>query len=106
MNKFFKNLEKFVDKLIPYMIVILLFVILFELFYTELADQYHTLIIIIDGIIIFTFFIDLMFKYYYLKNFKKFIKKHWLDVLVIFPFFLVFRLFKKKYNGIDPAFYL
>ncbi len=41
-----------------------------------------------------TFVIDLGFKYHRIRNIPQFIKECWLDIIAIFPFFIVFRFFE------------
>lgn len=95
MKKWLHKLERVIDRIIPYTLVILLFLIIGEIFYHEEIMPYHTLIEIVDILIILIFATDLGFKYSRVRNLKKFFKKYWLDVIAIFPFFLVFRVFEE-----------
>ncbi|MFH2027847.1 MAG: hypothetical protein ABIJ08_01795, partial [Nanoarchaeota archaeon] len=38
---------------------------------------------------------DLIFKYVRIKHIPEFLKKSWLDIIAIFPFFLLFRVFEE-----------
>ena len=94
-KKWWEHLEVFVDEVIPFLLIILLGIIIIEFFFHELALKYHALISIADWIILAFFVIDLIFKYYRVKVLPIFLKKYWLDILAIFPFFLVFRVFEE-----------
>lgn len=91
VSNFWIKFELFINFLIPYSVLILLFIIIIDFFYFDIASKYHTLILILDNLIILVFLIDLIFKYLHLLNFKLFVRDYWLDILVIFPFFLFFR---------------
>ncbi|MBI4738134.1 ion transporter [Candidatus Woesearchaeota archaeon] len=94
MKKWYHDLEVLVDHLIPYLLIILLNIIIIEFFFKEAAEKYHTLIVITDAFIVTVFFVDLVFKYLRTRNVPLFVKHYWLDILAVFPFFLVFRLFE------------
>ena len=91
MKEWLKKLELFVDKFIPYLLVLLIFVIILELFFHEIAEQYRYHINLLDGFIVLVFLCDLYFKYQRTKNIPKFIKSYWLEILAVFPFYLLFR---------------
>lgn len=91
MNKWLKKLEVVVDKFIPYLIILLLFVIIIDLFFHEIAELYKFEIGFLDGFIVLVFVIDLAFKYNKVRNIPSFIRKYWLEILAVFPFYLVFR---------------
>ncbi len=92
MKPWLHKIESFVDRAIPYALIVLAFIIIAELFFKEFAEKYHLLLLILDYAIISFFVIDLIFKYNRIRNFKNFFKECWLDILAIFPFVLVFRL--------------
>jgi len=95
MKEGWHDLEVVIDRLIPYMLILLLFIIIGEIFYSHELESYHFWIEIIDIFIILVFTFDLFFKYQRVRNIKLFLKKYWLDIIAIFPFFLVFRLFEE-----------
>ncbi|MBU2634350.1 MAG: ion transporter [Nanoarchaeota archaeon] len=97
MKKWLHRIEVIIDKSIPYLVVLLLFLILGEFFYKELLEDYHLYVIIADYFIIGVFVVDLCFKFYRVRNFKIFLKKYWLDIIAVFPFFLLFRVFEEVY---------
>lgn len=92
MHPFLKRLEHFTDKSIPYWLVLLLIIIILEFFFKEIASSYQLHINIADYLIIVFFTLDLGFKFHRVRSFKPFLKKYWLDIIAVFPFFLLFRL--------------
>lgn len=97
MNVFFEKLEKIVGHLVVPSVLLLLIVVLIEIFNHTLAEKYHTLFIYFEVFVVFIFIVDLSFKYYHLRNFPKFLRKYWLDVLVVFPFFILFKFIEEGY---------
>src|SRR3989344_2607295 len=87
-----ETLEQNIDRIIPYALVILLFIIIGDLFYAEELEPYDFYIHGVDIVIICIFLIDLGFKYRRSRNIPEFFKKHWLEIIAIFPFYLVLRL--------------
>ena len=94
MKKWLHTVEEIVDKLIPFLLIILAAIIIVELTSDKLAEKYHTYIQIFDYFLITTFIIDLGFKYHRIRNIPQFIRECWLDIIAIFPFFIVFRFFE------------
>jgi hypothetical protein len=94
MKRWLHKLEYIVDKIIPYLLVILIFVIVIELGFHSWAEENHLLhpIEIIDYFIIFVFVVDLIFKYVRVHSIPLFLRKYWLEIIAVFPFFLFFRL--------------
>ncbi len=95
MKPLFEKVQKIVDKAIPYLLVILISIVIIDVFYHETAMKYQTIIDVLDGIIIVFFIIDLIFKYIRVKNIPRFLRLYWLDILAVFPFFLLLRLFEE-----------
>jgi len=95
MHPFLEKTERFVDKLIPYLIVALFFVVIVDVFFKETADKYHTLIYVVDLVVISFFVVDLAFKYNRVREIPRFLKLYWLDILAVFPFFIALRLFEE-----------
>lgn len=95
MRPWLHSLEKISDKSIPYLVLILLVLIVLDIFYHEKTTPYQNQILILDYFIVLVFIIDLSFKYYRIRNAKLFIKKYWIDILAVFPFFLLFRLIEE-----------
>ncbi|MFH1209537.1 MAG: hypothetical protein V1663_01995 [archaeon] len=97
MKPWLHKVEIIVDKLVPYIVVLLLFLISGEFFYKTFLEKYGFYVILADYFIIAVFFIDLCFKYYRVRNFKTFLKKYWIDIIAVFPFFLLFRVVEEVY---------
>ena len=92
MKRWLHKIELRVDKSIPYLLVLLFFVIIGEIFFAHEIEPYRVFVSIIDGFIIFIFVIDLIFKYVRIRNFPKFFRSYWLEIIAVFPAFLVLRL--------------
>ena len=95
MHPIIKKIEHFTDRVIPYVLVLLTIILVIEFFFKYIAEIYHTQIIIADYVVIFFFTLDLIFKYTRVRKLKLFLKKYWLDILAVFPFFLIFRVFEE-----------
>jgi len=91
MHKSFHKIEHIIDKVIPYMVLLLLVIIILTFGFPEIAEHYHSLIIFADYTIITFFVIDLIFKFVRVKKIPKFIKSYWIDILAVFPFYLFLR---------------
>ncbi|MEM5805843.1 MAG: hypothetical protein QXM85_01445, partial [Candidatus Aenigmatarchaeota archaeon] len=64
---------------------------------------YYYIVDIIDLVIIFIFVLDLGFKYRHAKNIPDFLRRYWIYIIAVFPFFLVFRLIERFYRiSISP----
>jgi len=92
MKRWLHKVELLVDKIIPYSLVLLFFVIIGEIFFSEKIEPYSFYVSVIDGFIIFIFVVDLIFKYVRIRNFPKFFRSYWLEIIAVFPAFLVLRL--------------
>jgi len=92
MKSWLHKIELIVDKIIPYSLILLLFVIIGEIFFSHEIEPYSFYVSIIDGFIIFIFVVDLTFKYVRTKTIPKFFRKYWLEIIAIFPAFLVLRV--------------
>lgn len=95
MKKFLRKTEIFTDRAIPYLLIILLVVITIEIFFIDIAHNYSKIISSIDSFIIFIFAVDLCFKYLRSKNIPYFLKRYWLEIIALFPAFLVIRIFEE-----------
>jgi len=88
---FLEKIERIVDRAVPYILALLAFLIILE--FTHAADAYHDLFLKIDYFIVAFFVIDLCFKWYHTRDVLKFIKLYWIDIIAVFPFYAVFRLY-------------
>jgi len=93
-KKWYSWLELIVDRLVPYAVIALLFIIIADFFFTEIAEQYHLYLSILDYGVLTIFILDLIFKYLRIRNIPNFLKTCWLDIIAIFPFFIIFRVFE------------
>lgn len=92
MKLWLHKIELGIDKIIPYSLIILFFLIIGGLFFEHEIEPYEKYVSVIDSIIIFIFVLDLMFKYVRVKDIPKFFKRYWLEIIAIFPAFLVLRI--------------
>lgn len=92
MKRILDKLEVVVNKIIPYLIIILLIILVLD-FTTDYIKKYHLLVAAFDVFVVSAFVIDLIFKYNHLKNKKKFVRLYWLDILAVFPIYLLFRAY-------------
>ena len=95
MKVWLHKIERIVDKSIPYLLILLLFVIIGEIFFASEIEPYRMFVSFVDGFIIFVFVVDLTFKYIRTRNFPKFFKKFWLEIIAIFPAFLILRVMEE-----------
>ena len=95
MKVWMHKVEHIVDKSIPYLLILLLFVIIGEIFFAHKIEPYRMFVSVIDGFIIFVFVIDLIFKYIRIRNLPKFFKNYWLEIIAIFPAFLILRVMEE-----------
>ncbi len=94
MKKWYKSIELLIDRIVPFAVILLLFIIIIEFFFYEIADNYHTIINILDYSILSIFILDLIFKYLRIRKIERFLRECWLDIIAVFPFFLIFRVFE------------
>jgi len=94
MKKWYKGIELLTDRLVPFAVILLLFIIIIEFFFHSIADTYHTIIQTLDYTLLGIFILDLIFKYQRIKKINRFLRECWLDIIAIFPFFLIFRVFE------------
>ena len=90
MKRWLHRVEVIVDKAIPYLVLLLIFIIVGEFAFHDFMSQYKLYVHIADYTIIGSFVIDLVFKFYRIRKVKLFIKKYWLEIIAVFPFILVF----------------
>ena len=95
MKRWLHKIEVLADRLIPYSLVLLLFIIIGEVFFTQEIEHFSIYISFLDGMIITIFIVDLGFKYVRTKNIPKFFKKYWIEIIAIFPAFVVVRIIEE-----------
>jgi hypothetical protein len=95
MEKTLSKVKHFIDRILPYALVVLLILILLEIFFKELIQPYETIINIIDHTIVAMIAADLYFKWRRSHGVKNFLKSSWLDIIAVFPFFIVIRVLEE-----------
>ncbi|MBU0470350.1 MAG: hypothetical protein KKA62_02690 [Nanoarchaeota archaeon] len=103
MNKFWEKVEHYNAKLIPFAVVALLLIILFELFLHIENHIIELIVHIIDYLVITIFIIDLVFLAIKSKGARFFFKHYWLDIVAIFPFIIFFNIISYTYRTIIAA---
>jgi len=91
MNDFWRKVELFFDKLIAPALILLLFYVIVDVFFTEFKYRHEPYFLFLDLTIISVFVGDLSFKFKRAANWKGFLKDEWLEILAIVPFFWIFR---------------
>ena len=92
LEKIIDPFEKFTDKAVPYLAILLALIIIAELTIKEI-EHYEPYITALDYFIVSFFILDLIFKWLKIRKIKKFIKLYWLDLLAVFPFYLIIRVY-------------
>ncbi len=98
MNPFWEKVEEVNRKLILPAIVLLLFIIIYEIFFHGENHTVNFIVKILDGLVIAVFVIDLVFLGRKAKSTKFFFRNYWLDILAVFPFGLLFNLMEQIYR--------
>ena len=88
----YDRIHDITDKLVGPALVVILFVILFEIFLPDVAHQYHSIILVADYAAITIFVVDLTFKFKRASEWESFLKDYWLEIIAIMPGFIVFRI--------------
>jgi hypothetical protein len=90
-HAFFHAAERVINKVtVP--VMILLGCLIAAEFLWDLS-AYQAWITAIDWFILLFFIVDLVFKYLHTKGTLKFVKLYWLEIIAVFPFYLLFRFF-------------
>ncbi len=98
MEEFLEKVEHYNSKLIPFALVLLLGIIIFELFVHVENHTVELIVKIADALVITVFIIDLLFLAKKAKNAKFFFKNYWLDLLAVFPFVIFFKVVESTYR--------
>jgi len=83
-------LERFVEKSIPFLLVAIVVMLIFE-FAANLAP-FQAYIDAFDFIVILFFALDLYYKRTHCNSWTYFVKNYWLEILATIPFFWIFRI--------------
>ena len=92
------KLEIFIDRLIPYALILLVLLTITELFFSKFVKPYFWIIDILDFWVLTVFILDLWFKFEHAKNIPSFLKHYWPYIIAVFPFFLVLRVLERFYQ--------
>jgi hypothetical protein len=95
MKRLLESVENVVDHFIPYALVVLALIIIGELFYAEELAPFEFWIGVADAFVIIVFLVDLGFKFSRTRQVGPFVRRYWLDIVAVFPFYLAFRLFEE-----------
>ncbi len=95
MKPWLHRVEVIVDKSIPYILVILLFLIIGEIFYSDKIEPYGFFVSVVDNVVILIFMVDLTFKYMRTRYFPDFFRKHWLEIIAVLPASLFVRMIER-----------
>jgi hypothetical protein len=101
MHIWLHRLEFLIDQLVPPMFIALLILIIGQLFFLRQFQAYMDYATIIDWIVVSVLVIDLIFKYIRKQSKREFLRRYWLEILAVLPFFLIFRVAEFLF----PAFY-
>jgi hypothetical protein len=87
--------EHFTDHAIPWLVLALAVVLVLENPFWSLVHlhEYEPWISIFDGVIVFFFVMDLIFKWLKTRDIREFFRLYWLDIVAVFPFYLAFRAY-------------
>src|SRR3989338_7990931 len=99
MRLWLHKVEKFVDRIIPPLLVVLLLIIIADIFFAEQFEPYHLYVDYFDALLIAVFVADLAFKFHRVRKVPKFIRKYWIEIIATIPFFLIFRF--TEFLGLD-----
>ncbi len=86
------NFKSIIEKNISFSMIILIILLFIELFLEDRYLNFEIFLKTLEYLIYLHILIYLIFKYLELTSFPKFFKKYWRDLLVIFPFFIVFKI--------------
>jgi len=89
------RIELAVDKIIPYLLVLLLVIIILDIFYPKIIAPYSFEVEVVDYIIIAFFFVDLVFKFERVRKIPLFLRKYWIEIIALIPFFAVARIIEE-----------
>ena len=94
-NTLMQEFEHFTDHIIPYLVLLLAAILIMDNPLWTLVDlhDYEPWVTVVDGVIVFFFVVDLLFKWEKTKNIRSFLRLYWLDIVAVFPFYLGFRAY-------------
>jgi hypothetical protein len=97
MKPWLFRIELAVDRLLPYLIIVMLFVVIGDIFYADQVERYATAVNAFDMFTVLVFIVDLAFKYSRVSSTKEFFRLYWLDIIAILPLFLFIRVIEESF---------
>ncbi|MBI3033745.1 hypothetical protein HYY72_01150 [Candidatus Woesearchaeota archaeon] len=91
MKRWMHQAEKTIDSIIPPLLFLFLLLMAFEVFFPEQAALFKNHLDIFDTLLFLIIASDLFFKYQRMRSVPRFLKKYWLQIIAIIPFYVVFR---------------
>ncbi len=92
MKKWMHKAEKLIDDFIPPLLLVFLLFLAAEVFLAQEIVPIRGVIDLFDTGFIILLAADLYFKYQRIRNVPRFLKKYWLQIIAVLPFFLAFRV--------------
>ncbi len=96
MKPWLFRIELAIDRLLPYLIIAMLFIVIGDIFYAEQVERYASAVNAFDAFVIIMFIMDLSFKYTRVSGAKEFLKLYWLDIIAVLPIFLFVRVIEES----------
>lgn len=96
-----KLVERAVDRLIPALLVVVLFIVVVGLFFRDFYSSYKAVFGLIDNVVIGIFTIDQGFKPHRASSWEEFLMEHWLEVIAILPAFAVYRVIEGFFIAVE-----
>jgi len=95
LRDFLQWFEHFIDRIIPFLLIVLAFLLIVDNPFWTLIDleHYEPWVTIFDGLVVLFFVIDLTYKWFRTRKIRKFLKLYWLDIIAVMPFYLAFRAY-------------
>lgn len=91
IEKELASIEHIVDRVIPFLVILLALLIIAD--FTMDIHKFEPWVTYADWLIVSFFVADLIFKWRHVRKVTKFLKLYWLDILAVFPFYLIFRAY-------------
>ena len=97
ISPFLKKVDKINSKFMPFILLLLIFVIFYNIFGDLDRPGMQLTFEIIEALVITVFSIDLIVIYKKSKDIGFFFTHHWLDILAVFPFGFIFGAINRTY---------
>ncbi len=92
MRRFWARLEWFFDKMIVPALLVLLVIVIADIFFTGFKYEYERYFLYADLVVLSIFVGDLSFKFRRAASWGGFLRREWLEIIAVMPFFWIFRL--------------